>query len=80
MTGRQLCQQLSLAGRHRTHFAASHKRVELAWLSTETNHFGTDEFIDYCRELKVEPYFCINMGTGTYEEALAWLELLQRHR
>lgn len=50
------------------------KRVELAWLSTETNHFGTDEFIDYCRELKVEPYFCINMGTGTYEEALAWLE------
>ncbi|UTT90268.1 hypothetical protein NDA17_002749 [Ustilago hordei] len=50
------------------------KRVELAWLSTETNHFGTDEFIDYCRELKVEPYFCINMGTGTYEEALSWLE------
>lgn len=50
------------------------KRVELAWLSTESNHFGTDEFIDYCRELKVEPYLCINMGTGTYEEALAWLE------
>ncbi|PWY97771.1 glycoside hydrolase [Testicularia cyperi] len=50
------------------------KRIELAWLSTESNIFGTDEFIDYCRALKVEPYFCINMGTGTYEEALAWLE------
>ncbi len=50
------------------------KRIELAWLSTESNHFGTDEFIDYCRRLKVEPYFCINMGTGTYEEALSWLE------
>ncbi|EPQ31923.1 uncharacterized protein PFL1_00122 [Pseudozyma flocculosa PF-1] len=50
------------------------KRVELAWLSTETNRFGTDEFIEYCRELKVEPYLCLNMGTGTYEEALAWLE------
>ncbi|CAO1636537.1 unnamed protein product [Parajaminaea phylloscopi] len=50
------------------------KRVELAWLSTESNHFGTDEFIDYCRELDVEPYLCLNMGTGSYEEALAWLE------
>ncbi|PWN54403.1 glycoside hydrolase [Violaceomyces palustris] len=50
------------------------KRLELAWLSTEDNTFGTDEFIDYCRALKVEPYFCLNMGTGTFEEALAWLE------
>lgn len=50
------------------------KRIELAWGATESNHFGTDEFIDYCRELKVEPYLCLNMGTGTYEEALAWLE------
>ncbi|CAO1626768.1 unnamed protein product [Sympodiomycopsis kandeliae] len=49
-------------------------RVELAWLSTESNRFGTDEFIDYCRALNVEPYFCLNMGTGTYEEALAWIE------
>jgi alpha-N-arabinofuranosidase len=31
------------------------KRVELAWLSTESNLFGTDEFIDYCRALKAEP-------------------------
>lgn len=50
------------------------KRIELAWLSTESNHFGTDEFIDYCRELDVEPYLCLNMGTGSYEEALAWVE------
>ncbi|CAO1633744.1 unnamed protein product [Jaminaea pallidilutea] len=50
------------------------KRIELAWGSTESNLFGTDEFIDYCRGLNVEPYLCLNMGTGTYEEALAWLE------
>jgi alpha-N-arabinofuranosidase len=25
------------------------KRIELAWLSTESNMFGTDEFIDYAR-------------------------------
>lgn len=50
------------------------KRIELAWLSTESNMFGTDEFIDYARALGVEPYLCLNMGTGTYEEALSWLE------
>ena len=49
-------------------------RIELAWLSSESNIFGTDEFIDYCRALDVEPYLCLNMGTGTYEEALAWVE------
>jgi alpha-N-arabinofuranosidase len=50
------------------------KRIELAWLATESNIFGTDEFIDYARALGVEPYLCLNMGTGTYEEALSWLE------
>ncbi|KAL7423606.1 hypothetical protein Q5752_001187 [Cryptotrichosporon argae] len=50
------------------------KRVELAWLSSESNHFGTNEFIDMCRANDWEPYICLNMGTGTLEEALAWLE------
>ncbi|KAK4687585.1 alpha-L-arabinofuranosidase, partial [Tremellales sp. Uapishka_1] len=50
------------------------KRVELAWLSDEPNLFGTDEFIDYCRATKCEPYLCLNMGTGSLEEALAWVE------
>lgn len=36
--------------------------------------FGTDEFIDMCRANKWEPYICLNMGTGTYDEALAWVE------
>ncbi len=25
-------------------------RLDLAWFSTETNHFGTNEFIDWCRK------------------------------
>lgn len=25
-------------------------------------------------EKRVEPYFCLNMGTGTLDEALAWVE------
>lgn len=36
------------------------KRVELAWLSDESNRFGTDELIDYCRATGAEPYICLN--------------------
>jgi hypothetical protein len=36
--------------------------------------FGTDEFMDWCQFMSVEPYLCLNMGTGTLDEALAWLE------
>jgi alpha-L-arabinofuranosidase len=49
-------------------------RAELAWGGTESNRFGTDEFIEYCAELGVEPYICLNMGSGSLEEALAWIE------
>ncbi|KAF4593634.1 hypothetical protein EYR40_008422 [Pleurotus pulmonarius] len=50
------------------------RRPELAWLSEESNQFGTDEFIEWCRVLGTEPYICLNMGTGTLEDALGWLE------
>ena len=50
------------------------RRTELAWFSEESNRFGTHEFIDYCRTLGVEPYICVNMGTGTMDEAQAWVE------
>nr|GAT43895.1 glycoside hydrolase family 51 protein [Mycena chlorophos] len=50
------------------------RRPELAWLTEESNQFGTDEFIAWCRELGAEPYLCLNMGTGTLEDALGWLE------
>lgn len=45
-------------------------RMELAWLGEpETNTFGTNEFIRMCRANNWEPYICLNMGTGTLEEA-----------
>jgi hypothetical protein len=50
------------------------RKMELAWRSVEPNRFGTDEFMAYCRELGVEPYISINMGTGTLDEAQAWVE------
>lgn len=50
------------------------RRAELAWNTVESNRFGTDEFIAYCRDLGTEPYLCLNMGNGTMDEALAWVE------
>ncbi len=49
-------------------------QMELAWHSVETNRFGTDEFMHYCRLMQIEPYLCVNMGTGTMDEARAWVE------
>lgn len=43
---------------------------ELAWLGTETNQFGTDEFMKWCEELGTEPYLCFNFGTGTLDEGM----------
>jgi alpha-N-arabinofuranosidase len=50
------------------------RRLEIAWHAEEPNTFGTDEFIAYCRELGAEPYICLNMGTGSLDEARAWVE------
>ena len=50
------------------------RRSELAWYAEESNRFGTNEFIEYCRELGTEPFICVNMGSGTMDEAQAWVE------
>ncbi|MFN8526199.1 MAG: alpha-L-arabinofuranosidase C-terminal domain-containing protein [Chloroflexota bacterium] len=50
------------------------RKIELAWGFEESNRFGTAELIRYCRMLGTEPYICINMGTGTMDEAQAWVE------
>ncbi len=53
-------------------------RVELAWETIETNQFGTNEFIQYCRALGSEPYLCANLGSGSMDEAAAWVEYCNR--
>jgi alpha-L-arabinofuranosidase len=50
------------------------RRMELAWGAEESNRFGTDEFIEYCRAMGTEPYICVNMGSGTMDEAQGWVE------
>lgn len=41
---------------------------------TESNHFGTHEFMQFCRLTGAEPYFCANVGTGTAEQFQQWVE------
>ncbi|HEY7422785.1 MAG TPA: alpha-L-arabinofuranosidase C-terminal domain-containing protein [Gemmataceae bacterium] len=41
---------------------------------TEPNHFGTHEFMRFCRLAGMEPYFAANVGTGSAEEFQQWVE------
>jgi alpha-N-arabinofuranosidase len=48
--------------------------LERAWNSIETNQFGTNEFVDWCRIVGTEPLLGMNFGTGTAEMAVAYVE------
>jgi alpha-N-arabinofuranosidase len=48
--------------------------LERAWNSLETNQFGTNEFMDWCRLVNTEPLLGFNLGTGTPEMAVAYVE------
>ena len=50
------------------------KRPNLIWGGNINYHFGTAEFIAYCREVGAEPFLVVNMATGTPEEASNWVE------
>lgn len=49
-------------------------RPNLAWGGIESNQFGTDEFIDFCREVGAEAYITVNVGSGSPQEAAEWVE------
>ena len=50
------------------------KRLDYAWLSTEPNTFGTNEFIDWCRAAGIEPMLAVNLGTRGPDEAGRMIE------
>ncbi len=50
------------------------RKFDLAWLDEESNRFGTDEFLGFCRRLHTEPYICASAGSGTIDEAAGWVE------
>ncbi len=47
---------------------------DLAWQSIETNQFGTNEFMEFCKAINTEPMLGVNMCTGTIEEAANLVE------
>ncbi len=50
------------------------RRRELAWQSIETNQFGTNEFMDFCKAINAAPMLGVNMGTGGIQAASDLLE------
>src|SRR5665213_158559 len=50
------------------------RRLDLAWGSTETNEFGTNEFMTWARAAGVEPMFAVNLGTRGPDEARHFIE------
>lgn len=54
--------------------------LERAWNSIETNQFGTNEFMDWCKMVGTEPLLGCNFGTGSVEEAVAYVEYCNLER
>jgi len=42
----------------------------------ENNAFGTHEFLDFCEQIGCEPYICVNVGSGTVQEMMEWIEYM----
>lgn len=52
------------------------KRVSMlnqSWGMPEYNHFGTDEFLSFCRLVGTQPQIALNLGSGTPLEAADWV-------
>lgn len=50
------------------------KRKNIIWGGLCDGNFGTAEFVQYCRAIGAEPMLCVNMESGTAEEAANWVE------
>jgi alpha-N-arabinofuranosidase len=50
------------------------RTLDKAWDTIESNQFGTNEFMAWCKAVGTEPLMGLNLGTGTAEEAAALVE------
>jgi alpha-N-arabinofuranosidase len=48
--------------------------LDKAWNSMNSNQFGTNEFMTWCKAVGTQPLMGLNLGTGTPEEAAALVE------
>jgi len=50
------------------------RTLDKAWDTIETNQFGTNEFLAWCKAVGTLPLMGLNLGTGTPEDAAALVE------
>jgi alpha-N-arabinofuranosidase len=50
------------------------RRPDFAWQSIESNRFGTDEFLAWCRALGTAPMMAVNLGTSGATQAAQLVE------
>ena len=50
-----------------------------SWGIPEYNSFGTDEFLEFCRQIGAQPQIALNLGSGTAKEAAAWVSYVDEH-
>ncbi|HEY1802312.1 MAG TPA: alpha-N-arabinofuranosidase [Terriglobales bacterium] len=48
--------------------------LDKAWNTLESNQFGTNEFMSWCKAVGTKPLMGLNFGTGTSEQAAALVE------
>jgi alpha-N-arabinofuranosidase len=49
-------------------------RLNRARPELEPHDLGTDEFLAFCRDYEIEPFIVLNAGSGSIEDAAAWVE------
>ena len=50
------------------------RELDKAWNSINSNQFGTNEFLAWCKAVGTEPLMGLNLGTGTPEDSAALVE------
>lgn len=54
-------------------------KLNISWGIPEYNTFGTDEFLEFCRLIHAQPQVALNLGTGTPQDAAAWVQYIDQH-
>ena len=52
------------------------RRPNASWGGVDTNAFGTHEFLDLCEMLGAEAYINGNVGSGSPQEMMEWIEYM----
>ncbi len=52
------------------------RRSNSSWGGVDTNAFGTHEFMDLCEMLGADAYVNGNVGSGSPQEMMEWIEYM----